>query len=168
MTTATRAVTAIPAGEIGAWAIAMAESYAAAHPGVLARLAGIERADTRAHQTREEHRMSDDEFGKAIELSIEQGHTCIARSEAVEAAMETGHWWQAGWRRRNTRRRGEIRQLRDQTDEIIHANDRRLAAGWARLRRQQEQIRVNDLGGQDPYPRYGADASDLDEEACDG
>lgn len=130
---------------VPAWAGRMARDYAAAHPEALARLDAAGRADTRAHQRREEYTMPGDEFGKDIELAIEQGQDCIARSEALQAAMETGHWWQAGWRRRNTRRCAEIRRLHDQAGAIIRANDLLLLANQARLVGQQEQIRVNGL-----------------------
>jgi hypothetical protein len=99
---------------------------------------------------------------------------------AAEEATGFGHagWTRrkpgeplASWAIRNTLAYLEAGVTADLADGTPNALDRaagriiRMAELISWIPREFRDGKINDLGGQDPYPRYGAGANDLDEEA---
>jgi hypothetical protein len=133
----------------------MARAYAAEHPEALARLEAAGQADKQAHTRGTDMDSTPDTVTASLEtqVTIRQLTVLAAR---ITAGLADGC------------QEPEQRVLTTLIARAagLHGDPARFAI-FRLISGQAAAQAVNDLGGQDPYPRYGADANDTDQETCD-
>ena len=143
---------------VPAWAERMARDYATAHPGALARLDAAGQADTRAHTRDTDMDSQPDTVMASLETQVTIRQLTVLAAEITtglaDDCQEPEQWTLTTLIARAAGLHGDPARF-----AIF-----RLISGQAGPAASLPGI--NDLGGQDPYPRYGADANDMDQEAC--